>query len=100
MAGDARISPRSGSINRSNLSRIMKHYTHITHFYEPIEGLVIEIEHDGRIYIRYRKELCDLRDFDFTNPEDAQVLVAIADTFKLHYQTIIHHTLTPTSDEQ
>ena len=78
----------------------MKHYTQTNHFYEPMDGLVIEIEHDGRIYIRHERDLCDLRDFDFTKPEDAEILVAIADTFKLHYQTIIHPTLTPTSDEQ
>ena len=100
MGRDARISPRSGSINRSNQSIKMKHYTDTTHYYEPIDNLLIEIESNGRMWITHHRDRRDLSDFYFNKPEDALILVGIADAIKLHYNTIIHPTLTQPSDEQ
>ena len=78
----------------------MKHYTETTHYYEPVEGLKIEIESNGRMWIYHQRDRRDLSDFYFDKPEDVVILVGIADAIKLHYTTVIHPTLTQPSDEQ
>jgi hypothetical protein len=78
----------------------MKHYIETTHYYEPVDNLVIEIESNGRMLITNHRDRRDLSDFYFNKPEDVQILVGIADAIKLHYNTIIHPTLTQPSDEQ
>ena len=100
MGRHARKCPRSGSTNRSNQSIKMKHYTETTHYYEPVDGLKIEIESNGRMWIYHQRDRRDLSDFYFDRPEDVAILVGIADAIKLHYNTIIHPTLTPITDEQ
>lgn len=77
----------------------MKHTTETTHYYEPVEGLVIEIESNGQIWITHHKEGRQIIDFYFNKPEDALILVGIADAIKLHYNTIIYPTIKPITDE-
>ena len=78
----------------------MKHYTETTHIYEPSDALRIKIDSDGYWVIYHEGETLDITDLSWNDPQDAKVLMLIAEVIRLHYKNIIHPTITPTSDEQ
>lgn len=78
----------------------MKHTTETKNIYEPIDGLKIEIESNGQVWMYHREALCEISDFKFDNPEDILILSGIADAIKFHCNKIIQQTLTPATNEQ
>jgi hypothetical protein len=62
----------------------MKHTIEQKHIYEPMEGLKIEIEHNGNWYIYHQVDIVDTGDFNWNDPEDRTILVAIAEVIQYH----------------
>jgi len=81
-------------------SHKMKHTTETKNIYEPMNGLKIEIESNGQVWMYHQGELCEIRDFKFDNHEDILILSGIADAIKFHCNKIIQQTLTPPTNEQ
>lgn len=73
----------------------MKHYTETTHIYQPNDDLIIEILHDGTMYIKHNGELVDLTDFNITRIEDVGHMAAISEVVKIHIQKLGFHFLPP-----
>jgi hypothetical protein len=68
----------------------MKHTIEQKHIYEPMEGLKIEIEHNGDWCIYHQGEIVDFLEFNWSNPKGRAVLVAIAEVIQYHNENVIN----------
>jgi hypothetical protein len=60
-----------------------------------MEGLKVEIEHNGDWYIHHQEDLVNAEDFSWNNPKDRAIIVAIAEVILYHNTHVINPKINP-----